>query len=334
VLRENSGGISEEGRRSLAQYGMSAASSSDSSIGVWGWGTKLAFAALSRDVTIFTRENGEDAGHIMKWDTEWWGNDHDWNVKKKALTPEETESFDIPQGTTRIEFRELETRAKGLSQASHLQDLIEYLGKIYSQFLSSDEITITFNTTEDGGDGNRVDPKFHFNEKDLCKSFTFIPGFYPQIFSISFAGKDKKENDRKLLMKVFVGIWNENLPDRRGVMMWGNNRLFTPSPVREKFGRGNADTSWKKGWNMKGLMNMYVFFEADDPKDIPWMAPVKKGFSVDHFFGKAIIQTIRQLAEPWFKLSKILNTGLGDFNKAFTIPELDRVKQESLEGSD
>ena len=295
-IEENSGGIPSNGRKSLAWFGDSHMGQDKNSVAVWGWGTKLAITSLGREVQISTHHLNEENPYRLLWTEDWFQNNENesWNVphtKIKSGSPAST-------GSTIYQIGKLTDFAKTVRKEDNMSNIIAFLERAYAmRMLDKNErkikIKIIGNCVASEA-GYSLQPRPLIELDKLEETFCMMPRVEPRILRVNFSGLDTASitgvsRTRRLSMLLIIGMSNDPSQDKAGVWMYGNGRLFTPfKPEKHKIGHG-----WKSAWHAKNRLRVYALFEAEDPRDIPWEAPVKNGFAESHQFYKAVVKTIK-----------------------------------------
>ncbi len=117
---------------------------------------------------------------------------------------------------------------------------------------------------------------------------------------VSQAGKTR---DLDLSVKVLVGMTSSVWREDSGAWLWGNNRLFAQSVSKEIFGLG---TNRSIDGNTTGRVFLFVELEAENPRDIPWGAPIKWAYNPEHPVSKKLASELRLIAYRYLEISNRL----------------------------
>lgn len=316
TIHEDSGGVTPEDLLAFVQVGAQGQFVGAPRIGVWGAGQKLAVAALGNDVTIYTRYwnpahtyafGGSPTNQVvLRMDDEWWSDDQDWDVP--VFLPD----TDLTAGETRYEIRKLNRRIDQTVVDAVRQDL----ESLYGDTLVDGVTTITLN-------GTPLEGKPRLTSEALQREFAFPPGFEPsehwktleRVVPI-VEGGEWREVERRLRMRVIVGLMPRQDQKRAGVYMFGvpetesgaklAPRYFAGPLQDESVGYTTGPRSYlRKGHPTLGRLQILVVFYGDS-EVIPWGLPgssVKRGYNTSNVFAEEIADFLKEVARPYARFT-------------------------------
>lgn len=197
-IKDNSGGLEKSNLRVIVGPGHTTNLPSDEVIGIFGVGSKRAVIALAQEVNIKTRYQQNPTYQIDVDDN--WIKEESWNLPVYEVD-------DIPEGCTEIELKKLRFKIKE-------QDIVRlenHLSATYANFLKSDPIIITVQSTE-------IQSKFF-------EDWAYPPKFPPH----KYVGMIKEHNKQAAVyVEITAGLIKESSPIKGdyGVYFYCNNRLI------------------------------------------------------------------------------------------------------------
>jgi len=311
-ITENSGGIAEEKLYSFITLGASGWDETENAVGTWGSGSKVALACLGRWNQVHTHYPGETQkdfamGAEEDYDAEaasdsqevknyYAPNNAYWRVKDKNPSP-----FDIPEGTTQIFIRRVTPWTKKFfeKEPEYLEG-IEELRKIFEakirkiNNLGFETSIVLYNNMMDNHDYEEIElTKFEDSSVYSGNFEQYLEELAIGIYHPSsiLHLRLKKEGSADLKMKILTGP-AKHKKDKKGFLMWGNDRLFTDwfgdmSSITKTGGsaawglgdmQGNYSDHSPSSGATSGSWRCYVKFESNDPRVIPWNGPIKWGY--------------------------------------------------------
>lgn len=192
---DNAGGVKKDNLAVLVSPGQSENTMNDSTIGLFGVGSKRAAVALAKSVKIKSRFDNQST-YQFEYDDEWIG-DSDWFIEIFEIS-------NIEIGTTVIELSKL----RMLINTNVVDELRIHLNEVYAKFLEKQLLEIFVDETPITG-SNIV-------------SWSYPPQFSPKqfIFSIPFNGS-------KIDVKFTIGFSNKSNPRGEfGLSLYCNERLI------------------------------------------------------------------------------------------------------------
>lgn len=306
IITETSGGIEKQRIIPLIQLGFSERSVKG--IGAWGEGFKMAAFALGGEIEVFSTYPGEDSIAIH-FPQGWLDPRHSYWKRWKVNTYK-IDQNPPPSGTTVIRIgylHESVLEILGLSgtgdvakQEQECTELANYFGEVYAEkyhLLAAEgygqiSAHLTIGTcTRDVVFKKRI-------KERLRESLAFIPWLRPIHWSLKWdtmvpdpSTENNKERRAVLKTEIYAGIaatfdYSKLYPTQvPGVEMWGNGRLFSlKGRISDRsvgwgyvFG-GSGGTNPQSNASSRRLM-IVVLCSAEDPRDIPWAAPVKTDYN-------------------------------------------------------
>ncbi|MEW6668368.1 MAG: hypothetical protein AB1512_24410 [Thermodesulfobacteriota bacterium] len=307
LMTETSGGIERQRIVPLIQLGFSERSVKG--IGAWGEGFKMAAFALGEEIEVFSTYPGEDPIGIH-FPRGWLDPGHSYWKKWKVNTYK-VDQNPPPPGTTVIRISHLHESVLsilGLSavgdtskQEEKCAELADYFGEVYAekyhQLASEGYGQISARLTI-GTATREIIFKKRVKER-LRETLAFLPWLRPIHWTTSWetsvpdpSSTDSSKERRAVLKgEIYAGLaasfdYSKLYPPQvPGVEMWGNGRLFSlKGRVADRsvgwgyvFG-GSGGTNPQSNASSRRLM-IVMLFSADDPRDIPWAAPVKTDYN-------------------------------------------------------
>jgi hypothetical protein len=318
TIRENSGAVTPVDLKAFVQIGATGERAGAPHIGVWGAGQKVALAALGSDVTISTRywdprdvyelEGVRTEKVVLRMDPAWWANEEDWDVP--VYLPER----DLPAGETLYEIRSLGRSVDD----DDVEALRDHLAALYGDTLTGEAKVLTIRVN-----GGEVQGEPLLTEEALVGTFAFPPGMEPawHEFPLEFTDHVRedgeiKRRDRRLRMRVLVGLTPRQEKSKAGVYMFGvpesesgarlGARLFARALQNEEVGYSDGPRSiLRRGDPTIGRLRIYVVFHGAS-EDIPWGLPgsaVKSDYYGANPFAAEIKEKIKEAARPFVRFT-------------------------------
>jgi hypothetical protein len=342
VVKENSGGISEDRIMPLVQLGLSKRA--NEGIGAWGEGFKIASFALGSEIEVFSQYPGEEPIGVhfpsgwLEPGTSLW---ESWDVETHSV-----ESNPPEEGSTFIRVNDLNEDildSLGLTEESTndsegaCAELADYFAEVYAEKvhgLRNDGYSVSL--TISVADASR---EVEFNkpvQERLISNLAFIPWLNPikwtQTFEAEVEDPSRPDGRRTatLQAEIYAGLfahfdysdfYTSNDP---GVEMWGNGRLFSlRGRIQDesvgwgyKFGgRGGTNPEANASSRRIGVV---VLFEAEDSRDIPWAAPVKHDYNRRSEFYAEIQQSCARVIRLYKNATSIIDSILEPFSQKWS----------------
>ena len=285
-IRENSGGIPADRRQAIVQLGQSK-QDDGGSIGTWGMGFKIALFSLGEFVQIFSHHKHHQPFCIDFGDR--WLDTKEWdNVRVVSV-----EGEGLEQGSTYVRVRTLSERTvdffRGPKATENIQGLVKHLGMVYGDRIIREKEagrTVTFSLVIQGMRYPIV-PRPRMTDDAVAETFSFPPQFEPAWVRHTF-----QIGQHILEARIMVGIAPKIDGDTGGLWMWGNGRLFLWAWREDPLG------SWNHTF---AKLHVYVELRSENPSDIPWEAPLKRGFDKNGLFAEPLRKAIENAVEPYMK---------------------------------
>lgn len=283
---DNAGGLPRGELSYIVGPGQSGSSETDSTIGIFGVGTKRAVVALAKDIRIRTRYSSEDTYQI-EFD-ESWLNDEDWQLPLYQVDP-------IPAGGTQVELQKLR-----VVLTDEVEEMLRrHLGATYGRFISYPGVTLRLN-------GEPIEARF-FDE------WSYPPDYEPR----RYKGKLQAPNGRLVEIEVLAGLSSESSPTsgEYGVYFYCNDRLVAPAMKSFDVGftKGQAGLPHPKISLTKVIVSM-----AGDAFEMPWNSS-KSDISTKHHTFIALHDWLVEVVKDYATLSRIW---MGDWpDKVFAYGE-------------
>lgn len=272
VVEDDAGGIPRDNLTFIVGPGQSGSNATDSTIGIFGVGTKRAVVALAKDVRIITRVPNHDTFQV-EFDDEWL-EDEDWALPLFQVA-------EIPAGRTRVEMARLRVGIE--AQAEKL--LSSHLGATYAKFLVMPGVTISLN-------GETIVPRF-FDQ------WSFPPQFGPRRYS----GKLRTPQSREVALEVVAGLSNESSPasGEYGVYFYCNDRLVAPAmkSIDVGFAKGLAGLPHPKVSLTKVIVSI-----TGDAGAMPWNSS-KSDISTNHHTFLALHKWLVNVVSDYARISRV-----------------------------
>lgn len=290
-IKEDSGGIKENKQEPLVRLG-EPYHPSEYSIGTWGEGFKIAAAALGSDIKVFTHYPGENPV-LINMDNYWWENE-EWEVPVYPADPKS-----VPEGNTITVISNLKIKPGDISG----EQLSQYLGEVYGHKLIDYEkqgkpVKITISAEE--GREITIIPKTIVSDEDIKDKFAFPPYFSPMKVRYHWV-----KGERELDALFIIGLTPHHSAETSGVTMFGNGRLFAKAIADKSVGYGD-DLRSKLPTQHPSVQRLHImiFFEAKNPYNIPWQAPLKDGYNENNVFSTEALSAINDLAPKYVKFAR------------------------------
>lgn len=196
IISDNAGGVEEKNLAVLVSPGQSENTINDSTIGLFGVGSKRAAVAIAKNVKIKSRFKDYDTFQF-EYDDDWI-KDNDWQIDLYKID-------NIDCGTTIIELSKLRMVINELV----LDELRNHLNEVYAMFIEKKLLEVFLNDIT-------------IVAKNIV-TWSYPPGFSPKQFSFSIP----YENDNKILTKLTIGFSNKSNPRGEfGLTLYCNDRLI------------------------------------------------------------------------------------------------------------
>jgi hypothetical protein len=281
-LSDDAGGIKEVDLAKLVTPGASHNDGENSTIGIFGVGSKRAAVALAREIRISTRFANEPKTYQIEYNDEWLATE-DWHIPYY-----EVES--IKQNTTSI----LLTRLRFALSASDVTNLRDHISKTYAHFIDRKEVKIILNT-------DPVKPSF-FNQWSYppeAEPHTFEKKFYPPNHTLP------------IIFRITSGLTYESgsIGGNYGVYIYCNDRLIESASKAAEFGF----TSGVAGVPHPRMSNARIIVElVGGASQLPWNSS-KTSLNFNHEVFRAIRDDLHVVVKNATALSKRLQ---GDFENS------------------
>ena len=130
-VEDNAGGLPQSDLSYVVAPGQTGLSGDDTTIGIFGVGTKRAVVALAQDVKITTRHR-KGSAHRVEFDDSWLNDDDDWQLPVYEVD-------DIPHRHTIIDLARLRSPVDN-EVATRLK---HHLGTTYAYVLKDAKLTLS-----------------------------------------------------------------------------------------------------------------------------------------------------------------------------------------------
>ncbi len=248
-IQDNAGGIQEGELEFLVSPGATTNKMDDSTIGIFGVGTKRAVIALSEDVKITSRYKKKQT-FAIEFDKHWL-NEETWNLDYFTVDQ-------IPEGSTKIELQKLRFEIDD----EIIKNLSDSLSSIYAHFLQDKSMEMRVGKV-------KLDPQ-------LYENWAFPPSYEPR----RFKGKFLSKNGREVEVEVLAGLTKESSPvtGDYGVCFYCNDRLVVSNLKTPEVGfiRGIAGQPHPSISIIRILVSLKGAAE-----DMPWNSS-KSGINTNH----------------------------------------------------
>lgn len=258
VVIDNAGGIKESDILNIIAPGHTSNLGDESTIGVFGVGSKRAVVALGQKIKISTRFANEKT-LVVEYDDQWLQQDT-WEMEYY------TETINISPASTKVEV----TMLRSVLDESLIERLYEHIGSTYARFLTTKSVRIKIN-----GDPLKA--------VVYDKSWSYPPNYEPQNVTFSIP----VESERSIDVQLIGGLIGKDQvgEGRYGVYFYCNDRLVLQADKSYDFGFsiGQAGLPHPQLNLMRVIVNM-----TGSPIRMPWNSS-KTGIN----FKNAIFQRIR-----------------------------------------
>jgi hypothetical protein len=270
-ITDNAGGVRFEDLRLLVAPGGSKNSPQDSTIGVFGVGSKRAVIALGEVVSLKTHHHGDRSFQIDI--TKEWLESPSWELAAYEIPP-------IEPGITTVELGALR---RGIAEQD-VESLRTHIGEVYSHFLGEN---CTINV----------------NEKQIIPVrfdvWAYPPDYSPQraVFSVSPDGQ------RRTQVIITAGLIRDRIPEagNYGVYFYCNNRMIVKELKTRDVG---YYVGTEAGVPHPDASLCRVIVELKGPAILmPWTSN-KTNINSDHVSFLQIRPTITQLVTQFTKVSR------------------------------
>lgn len=270
-IKDNAGGVKESELKKLISPGESTITGSDTTIGIFGVGSKRAVVALAQLVRITTRYHKEKTCRV-EYDDDWL-KDPDWYLSYRQV-PE------IAPSTTEIMLSNLRFKI----EEEKLGELREYLSATYAYFFSDGKISILL------------------NDEPIVAKFFDNWAYPPNLEPVHFPKRlSPKHGEKKIKFEMTSGLTIEKgKTEDYGVFFYCNRRLITRALRAPEVGfisglAGRPD-------NRMSLARVIVKFEGPSG-NMPWTSN-KAGINYNHFIFQAIKNDVIQAVKVYAKSSR------------------------------
>jgi hypothetical protein len=295
-IKDNAGGVKKSELELMVAPGQTSNLPTDTTIGIFGVGTKRAVVALAQDIKISTRYGKYKPYRIEFDDT--WLESPDWSLPVYEIDG-------IPESTTIIELQKL--RYKITNET--LRKLKDHLEATYAKFLQDDQVTIVLNK-------EKLQPLFFEN-------WAFPPDYTPR----KYVGTLNTEDGKSIRVEIFAGLSAASTSDY-GVHFYCNNRLI----VR---GLKSYDVGFTPGLAGKphssiALTNVIVSLEGE-AELMPWNSS-KSGINPNHNVFIALRDFIINVVKEYASLSRRFLSMEGNWPKnVFKYPEGEIIEINNID---
>lgn len=271
LVSDNAGGVRNEDLRMLVAPGGSKNSPEDSTIGIFGVGSKRAVIALGELVSLKTH-HPSDKSYQIDINREWLESPT-WDLAAYEIPS-------IPPGTTTIELSALRRKIA----EEDIDSLLRHLGEVYAHFLGKN-CTISVNTQQ-------VKPA-------VFDKWAYPPDYSPQkpAFTVSPDGKGL------LAVTITAGLILDRIPEagNYGVYFYCNDRLIVKELKTRDVGYYVAGEA---GVPHPDASLCRVIVELAGPAILmPWTSN-KTNINTDHPSFIQVRPTIIQLVTHFTKISR------------------------------
>lgn len=274
-IKDNAGGVPQKDLAFLISPGATTHNSSDSTIGIFGVGTKRAVIALSEDVKIITRHK-QNKTYAIEFDKDWLMVE-DWHLPYFEVDP-------IEAGTTIIQLHKL---LVSIDQ-KEIKSLEEKLGAIYSKFLSRDNFLLKINSQTVVA--NNLD------------NWAYPPKYEPR----RYFGNILTKEGRTVSIEAIAGLMAESTPfsgGEYGVYFYCNDRLIAS-------GLKSPEVGFVKGIAGSAHPTLSITRVIISLKgaaiDMPWNSS-KSNINVNHYIFDAVRNWLLDLVKNTSSLSRRLH---------------------------
>lgn len=269
---DNAGGLPRSELSYIVGPGQSGSADTDTTIGIFGVGTKRAVVALAKDVRVRTRHGKGDTFQIEFDDA--WLSDEDWRLPLYQVEP-------IAAGGTQVELQKL--RVVLTDEAE--EQLRRHLGATYGRFISHPGVTLRLN-------GTPIVARF-FDQ------WSYPPTYGPR----RYRGKMQTPAGRFVDIEVMAGLSNESSPasGEYGVYFYCNDRLVAPAMKSFEVGftKGQAGLPHPKISLTKVIVSM-----TGDAAEMPWNSS-KSDISTKHHTFMALHDWLVDVVKHYASVSRI-----------------------------
>ncbi len=282
LIEDNAGGVKENELKKLIAPGESSGTGAESSIGIFGVGSKRAVVALSELIRITTRYQSEKTFRV-EYDREWL-QEPDWEMSYDLVS-------DIRPNTTKVELSNLRFRIEDID----IEKLRVHLSETYAHFLQDENINIQIQNT-------LSEWKIH---AQFFESWAYPPDFIPQRFKKTLKSKDGNEVE----LEITAGLVNEkgNLADY-GVYFYCNKRMICKAVRVPEVGF----ISGIAGRPHHTMCLARVFVKLEGPSDcMPWTSN-KAGIHYNHWIFQALRKDIIEPVKTYTGVSKRLHKSFAE----------------------
>lgn len=195
-IKDNAGGISEKDLYYIVSPGQSLNPQTENIIGIFGVGTKRAVVALSQDVKIRTRKNGET--YQVEIDDDWINQGDSWTLPVYKVT-------NIEENSTYIELLKLRNSINEIT----IKKLQYYLSTTYAIFLKDKRLSLILNN-------EKLAPISYEN-------WAFPPEYQPTMFTGSIPVDTNESVD--IFAVCGLTVTSNEASGEYGVYFYCNDRL-------------------------------------------------------------------------------------------------------------
>lgn len=271
IVRDNAGGVRKDQLSLIIAPGQSSNKKDDTTIGIFGVGSKRAVIFLAQEITIITRYLDEET-YQVDIDYSWLNND-DWNLPYYLID-------NIDEGSTIINLSNL----RFTINSEDISALKDHLESTYARFLKDQSLDIILN-----------------NEKCVSKTFNnwaFPPGFPPQRYhgSIEFDDADPIE------IEIIGGLTLESnyTSGDYGIFIYCNDRLIARGLKTYEVGFGSGIV----GKIHRDISTMRVIISlVGNPQQMPWNSS-KSGINPRHKVFLSFQKQLMEIAAHYASLSR------------------------------
>jgi len=267
---DNAGGVLKDDLEILVGPGLTTNAPEDTTIGIFGVGTKRAVVALAEDVEIRSRRGSSQTYQIEFNDS--WLKDDSWKLPVYQVDAIDPSSTEIDLSRLRFHIKK-----------DHVDRLVEHVGATYALFLGGGKVLIKIN-------GDPVSPI-------VFENWAFPPKFGPRRFvgSLDVGGKS-------VAVEVIAGLAKESSPagGEYGVYWYCNRRLVGRAVKSHHVGfvRGLAGLPHPK----VSLVRAIVMMEGE-ARLMPWNS-TKSGLSYEHPVFLAMREWLVNVVKEYAALSR------------------------------
>ena len=196
-ISDNAGGVKKEDMRVIVGPGQTTNNETDTTIGIFGVGSKRAVVALSQYIKITTR-HGKDKTYQVEFDDNWLATE-DWELPLYEVD-------EINENSTIIDLQKLRMHIND----DALSQLKEHIEVTYARFLKNDQLFMKLN-------GKRLQPL-------TFENWAYPPTYEPR----RYCGDLITEDGKRVIVEAVAGLTMESSPTtgEYGVYFYCNDRLI------------------------------------------------------------------------------------------------------------